>query len=86
MFGNSSCPSRGGSAAAFLGGTVTDSSTKAASEPDGHTHKTWLESGRSSPAWSPIGMISAPEGKGMEQAVSSEVGWGQWHVLGSNGR
>lgn len=90
--GNSSCQSHGGSAAAFHGGTVTDSSTKADAELDGHTQipavasKTWLEGGPSSSAWSPTGMIAAPEGKGMKQAVSLEVGWGQWHVLGSNGR
>lgn len=92
MFGNSSCQSHGRSAAPFHGDTVTDSSTKPASGLDGHTQipavacKTWLESGRSSPAWSPVGMVSAPEGKGMEQALNLEVGWGQWHVLGSNGR
>lgn len=48
MFGNSSCQSRGGTAAAFHRGTVMDSSTKAATELEGHTRfpavasKTWL--------------------------------------------
>lgn len=40
----------------------------------------------SSPASSPDGMIPAPEGKGVEQAVSWGVGWGQLYVLGRNGR
>lgn len=82
----------GATAAAFHGGTITDSSTEAATEVDEHTQnpvvasKTWLKSGPSSPAWSPFGMIPAPEGKGMEQAVSWGVSWGQLYVLGSNGR
>lgn len=90
MFGNSSCTESWGTA--FHGGTITDRSTEAATEVDGHTwnptvaSKTWLRSGPSSPAWSPFGMIPAPEGKGMEQAVSLGVSWGQLYVLGSNGR
>lgn len=84
--------SREGIDAAFHGGTITDCSTEAATEVDGHTQsptvasETWLRSGRSSPAWNPFGMILAPEGKGMEQAVSLGVSWGQLYVLGSNGR
>lgn len=67
--GTTVAQSRGGTAAACHRGTVTDCSTKAATEVDGHTQipavscKTWLESGPSSPAWSPIAMIPAPEGR-----------------------
>ena len=39
-----------------------------------------------SPAWSPVGMIPAPEGTGAEQAMSLGVDWGQQSVLGRSGR
>lgn len=47
---------------------------------------TWLwRPDTSSPAWSPVGITPAPEGKGVEQAEGSEPGvaWGQLGIWGS---
>lgn len=69
-----------------LCGTVTDlgghTQESAAREP-------WLwRADTSSPAWSPVGMISAPEGResSRQRRVSLGVDWGQLGVRGWSGR
>lgn len=91
MFGNSSCQSHGGSAAAFHGGAVTTALLRlllSLRDPLRFqllpARPGWRMDTAALPgvqlAWYPL------QREGNEQAVSLEVGWGQWHVLGSNGR
>lgn len=77
---------------AFHRGTTTHCSTRAATEPAGHTlipsvaSKTWLESGHQQPYLesSPYDTSSRSE----ESGIGSELGvdWGRLNVLGRNGR